>query len=406
MNVLFLNRVYPPADGATGHLLADLAQEFAGRGWNVTVVTARATDASPSSEMVNGVRVEHVGAMAFTRASHWRRALAYLTLYPALLWRALRLPASDVVVTMSDPPLLLVLGPLLKWIKGSRLVHWAQDLYPEVAEELGVLAKAGWLANICRRISTWALRRHHRIIAVGRCMKERLRQRGLQEEAINVLPNWASAVHSVPHAANPFRNEHGLEGRFVVMYSGNLGLAHPFEAILEAAARIQLLRPEVLFLFVGAGQRLQWVKQQVAALRLGNVRFLPVQPADKLAPTLSAADLHLASMLPNLCGLVVPSKVYGVLAAGRPCVFLGPKESEVARIIEAHQCGSVIESIDGGVLSQCIISWVGNGARLQAAGQRGAQVAKDYTLTRAACSFRETIMKPTEPRAGMLGPFG
>jgi glycosyltransferase involved in cell wall biosynthesis len=339
--------------------------------------------------------------MAFTRASHWRRAIAYMTLYPALLWRAWRLPASDVVITMSDPPLLLVLGPLLKWMKGGRLIHWAQDLYPEVAEELGVLTKGGWLARFCRCLSTWALRQHDHVIAVGRCMKERLRQRGLHEEGISVLPNWAAAVHAIAHADNPFRSEHGLKGRFVVMYSGNLGLAHPVEAILEAAAMIQSLRPEVLFLFVGAGPRLGWVKHRAEALRLNNVQFLPAQPIQKLAQTLSAGDLHLASMLPNLCGLVVPSKVYGVLAAGRPCVFLGPKESEVARIIEAYQCGSVIESVDGEALTRCVIEWAADRARLEAAGQRSAKVAKCFTLTGAVLSFREILDRtaPASPAA-------
>src|SRR5262245_14576344 len=131
LSVLFLNRVYPPADGATGQLLAELAPELVKAGWQVTVVTSRSNAAVAPSEVIAGVRVERVRGLSFSRACHWKRALSYLALYPALLWRALRLPRADVIVTMTDPPLHLGLGPVLQWIKGSRLVHWAQDLYPE-----------------------------------------------------------------------------------------------------------------------------------------------------------------------------------------------------------------------------------------------------------------------------------
>ena len=414
MKILFLNRVYPPADGATGELLADLAPELARNGWQVTIITSRATKMSLSSEIVNGVRVERVNSLPFTRASHWRRALSYLTVYPALLWRALRLPPADVVVTLTDPPLLLLLGPLLKWTKGSSLVHWAQDMYPEIAEEIGVLSKGGWFAGLCRRSSTWGLRQHDRVIVVGRCMKERFRQRGLSEGAIVVIPNWGQGAHRVPAAAgqisamanpsdagmagaetarekNPFRGEHKLEGRFVAMYSGNFGLAHDFQAMLEAAARLVSRRPEILFLFIGAGPRLAGLKEQVETLRLSNVHFLPAQPIARLAHALSGADLHLVSMLPNLPGLVVPSKVYGVLVAGRPCIFIGPKESEAARIIEQYRCGSVIDPYDGEALAQCLLEWASNPERLRTASQHAARAAELFTVSSAAEAFRDVL---------------
>ena len=152
-SILFINRVYPPAEGATGTLLAELAGELAQAGWRVTVVTSRTSPQQPRSETVAGVRVERVSGLPFTRASHWRRALSYLSLYPALLWRAWRLPRHEVVVALTDPPLLLVPGALLAWSKRSRLLHWAQDLYPELAEEMGVLRKDGSLARALRETS-------------------------------------------------------------------------------------------------------------------------------------------------------------------------------------------------------------------------------------------------------------
>ena len=156
-------------------------------GWEVTIVTARA-DGAAKSETVAGVRVERIGSPPLTRARRWRRALSDLSLHPALLWRALRLPRAEVVVTMTDPALLLALGPILKWCKSSTLLHWAQDVQFESAEEMGAL----------RRLSIWSLRQSDRTVAVGQCVKARLVDCGISPESIDVIPNWG------PGGADPF----------------------------------------------------------------------------------------------------------------------------------------------------------------------------------------------------------
>ena len=393
-SVLFINRVYPPDFAATGQLLAELATALATDGWCVTVVCARTTPGAPGEEVTNGVRVARVGGLPFTRESHWMRALSYLSLYPLLLWRVWRQqPRADVIVTMTDPPLQLVLGPVLRWLTGARIVHWAQDIYPELAEELGVVP-AGLVTRALRVVSTWGLKRYDRIVVVGRCMRTRLLERGIAAEAVSVIPNWADAelVRPVAPEENPFRTEHGLDDRFVVMYSGNLGLAHPFEQILDGAARLATALPEALIVFVGVGPRLPWVKQQVEERGLGNVRFLPPQPKASLGESLSAADLHLACMHHNLCGLVVPSKVYGVLAAGRPCLFLGPAESEAACLIREHRCGEVLPSADGVTLAECITQWCGDRDRVEIAGRRARAAAEGWGLTQAVRAF-ETVFQ-------------
>lgn len=413
-SLLFLNRVYPPAEGATGQLLAELAQELVRRGHVVTVVTSRSGANDSRSEIVAGVRVERVGGLPFTRASHWRRALSYLSLYPALLWRALRLPRHDVVVTLTDPPLQLVLGEVIRRCRKSKAVHWAQDIYPELAEEMGVLERDGWIARRLRNISTAVLRRCSAIVAVGECMKRRLVQRGLPGSSIAVIPNWghgnaecgisnvewgtkkavAGTSRSVPGEA--FRKEHGLAGKFVVMYSGNLGLAHPFESMLDAAERLQSTLPSVVFLFVGSGPRLPWVKQQVDQRQLRNVRFLPFQPRECLAESLAAADLHLASMRHELSGLVVPSKVYGVLAAGRPCVFLGPEDSEAAQVILQHGCGSVLSHATGARLASILTHWATHPEGLAAAQSRVEGLHRLVTLPTAVQAFEAVLRRAVD----------
>jgi colanic acid biosynthesis glycosyl transferase WcaI len=392
MKVLFLNRVYPPADGATGHLLKELAERLALRGLEITVVTSATTAEAvvdfPSASR-STVGIERVKSLPFSRSSVVQRALSYLSLYPALLWRALRLPKQDVLITMTDPPLLLLVGWFIKVLRGGRLIHWAQDLYPELAEELGVLSRNGLIAQICRTFSSFALRRQQKVISLGRCMTERLLHRGVGEHNIHLIPNWAQAA---PECELDFRKQHGFDGKFLIMYSGNLGLAHCFESIIEAAQILQLSHPEMLFLFVGTGPRLAWVKDQASRLQLRNVQFLSSQPFKELGACLKAADLHLVSMRENLSGLVVPSKAYGIFAAGRPCFFLGPKSSEIARLIGEHSCGEAFKPSDADGLTHALIEWHSNRERLLAAGRNAEKIASRFHLDTAVEAFHSLLM--------------
>lgn len=378
-HVCFVNRVYPPASGATGALLAELAPALVDRGWRVTVLTGPAEDAPASEVTAAGVHVERVSALSFTREHTARRALAYVSLFPAFLARALQVSTPDVVVTKTDPPMLKVLGPLLARLTGARAVHWAQDLYPEVAEGVGVIAENGLLARALRRLSSWALRGHDHVVTVGRCMRERLtRDRGLAPDRVSVVPNWPpAAVRPVPRDENPFRATHDLTDRFVVMYSGNMGLAHPFDAVLDAADRLESERPEVLFLLVGEGPRKEELQAQVARRGLSTVRFLPFQPRERLAESLSAADLHLVTMRPELEGLVVPSKLYGALGAGRPALFLGPPGSEAARVVAEHDCGAVLPEPSGAALAEAIRAWHDDPDRWAGAAERARAAVAD-----------------------------
>jgi len=403
-HVVFVNRVYPPAGGATGAMLAEMAGALVEDGVDVTVLTGPAEDAPASETTTDGVRVERVGAARFTRDSLWRRAWAYISLYPAFLARALQLPSPDVIVTKTDPPMLKVLGPILGAATGARTVHWAQDLYPEIAEALDVIATNGVLAGTMRRLSTWALKRHDRIAAVGRCMKERIAARGISPGKISVIPNWPpSSVSPIPHDDNPFRADHDLDDRFVMMYSGNLGLAHPFDGVLGAAERLAKTDPEVLFLFVGDGPRKHELQSAAEQRGLDNVRFLPFQPFDRLAESLSAADLHLVTMRPAAEGLVVPSKLYGALQAGRPALFLGPSRSEAARVLHENDCGTVLEPDADADLAAAVRRWKANPDRRRSAGRRARTAVADQQ-SRSAAAFREMLASLTHPQPEAPSP--
>ena len=373
------------------------------KGWEVHVLTGPHPNEPPVAR-AKAVWVHRVPGLSFSRDSHGRRALAYLSLYPRLLSRALLLPTPDVIVTKTDPPMLKVLGPVLGRLTGAATIHWAQDLYPEVAEALDVISKEGWLANTMRSLSTWALRGHDHVVAVGRCMKRRIAARGIAPDKISVIPNWAPAtVHPVPHDQNAFRKAQGWEDKTVVMYSGNMGLAHPFEVILDAAAQLREDRPDMVFAFVGEGPRKAWIAEQVATRGLSNVQLLPFQPKARLAESLSAADVHLVTMQPEVEGLVVPSKVYGVLAAHRPCVFLGPEGSEAAQRIRELNAGTVLPNPTPSAVAQALTQKVEKPAIHQntddpgnvsaAQGRRNAARAFDQLLHQVSGhAHRETAL--------------
>lgn len=402
-SVLFINRVYPPAGGATGALLSELASDLAADGWRVGVVTGPAPEA-PSFEVSDaGVRVHRVRSLPFSRDSFVQRLGAYLSLYPMLFARAIRLTDYDIVVTKTDPPMQMVLGPLVGAWTGAAPIHWAQDLYPEIAEALEVIEEEGWLARVLRRLSTGALHRHERVLAVGRCMKARLTARGLPSEKIVVSPNWPpDAVTPVPHTKNAFRAEHGLDGKLVVMYSGNMGLAHTFAPILDAAERLHG-EPDVVFVFVGDGPRRSDVEAAARKRGLSNVRFLPFQPMDRLAESLSAGDLHLVSTRAGTEGLVVPSKIYGVLAAGRPALFLGSPASEAARVLCEHDCGTVLPQPTGEAVAAAVRAWRSDPARRDRAGERAAAAVTDARV-QAKARFREVMRAVRAPHSSVGVP--
>lgn len=397
--LLFVNRVFPPVGGATGTMLDQLTRVLAEEGWEITILASRG-DGGPRSEVLpDGRRIEWVHGLKQGGTRFRHRAIAYLRLYPALLWRLLTLPRPDVVIPMTDPPLLIVLGPLVLWLRGVPVVHWAQDIYPEVAVALKVVKPGSILAGLTRWLSTFSLRRCAHIVAIGRCMEQRLRARGLSADRISVIPNWADtdAIRPVGRDESAFRQRHGLHGKFVVMYSGNFGLAHDIEVLLEAAVEVRQ-RAVIHFLFVGSGSRLVTLQATVAELALENVLFLPPQPWDGLSESLSAGDLHLVTLRPGVEGTVVPSKLYGIFAAGRPTLYVGAVDSEGGRLLREHACGSVLPTASGESLAQVILEWAGDLERCVQAGQRARELAEQGSLRRCARAFSKVFTTVLPPK--------
>lgn len=377
-HVVFCNQYYFPDVASTGQHLTDLAEHLVGCGHQVTVVcsssrytrrgegsgpdatgtrgTARSARA-PAHEVRNGVTIRRVRGPGFGRRYALGRMADYLCFHLlaglALLRAARR---ADIVVTLTTPPLLGVWGALAQAWMGVRHVAFVMDLHPDAEFELGVLRRESFTGRTLAWLDAWALRRADRCVVLGRYQGERLRAKGVVRERLAVIPIWnrADEVAPVSHAENPLRSRRGWQDRFVALYSGNAGLAHSFEEIVEAAERLQTSEPDVLFAFSGGGPRLPEVRAEAQRRGLANIVFLDYVARDELRLALAAADVHLVTLRRALAGVAVPSKVYAAMASGRPVVYVGPRRSEVAESLTAADAGLVCRPDDGVALADAL----------------------------------------------------
>jgi colanic acid biosynthesis glycosyl transferase WcaI len=348
--IIFVNRVYWPDESATAQLLTDLAQGLAARGLDIHALVG-----GRGSRSHQGVTIHHTGGEART-GGLVRRSLTYarFLLRARSLVRRLAAP-GDVVVIETDPPLLAaaLTGPALH--RGATVVQWIQDIYPEIVTAHAGSGLAPFLEPL-RSARDRAWRASAACVVVGADMAPLLESRAVSPGRIRHLPNWAPrelAVAPSPEHVATRRADWDITGRFVVAYSGNLGRVHEFETVLDAAERLKAKRG-IVFLFAGGGPRAAEVRARAAERRLGNVRFVRSVPREDLPAALAAADVHLVTLRPAFEQLVSPSKLAGVLAAGRPALFVGPPECEAARLLRATGAGLAFVPGDGAGLAEAI----------------------------------------------------
>jgi colanic acid biosynthesis glycosyl transferase WcaI len=352
--IVFLNRFFFPDHSATSQIVGDLAFHLAGAGSNIHVITSRqryddSRAGLPDFEEVRGVTIHRVSTTQFGRSSLVGRGFDYLSFY-ASLWRKVNSVArpGDILVAKTDPPMLGVLAMQAAKRRQCHLVNWLQDLYPEVAMRLGVPFINGSLGNALTRLRDASLRAATANVVIGERMAANLRMAGVPESRIRVISNWCddTAIRPAPGGSNPLRRAWGLEGKFIVGYSGNLGRAHEFETILGAAGRLQS-EPGIVFLIVGGGYGAEELSRRVKELRLDQkFRFLPYQDQATLDDSLGVPNLHWISLKPELEGLIVPSKFYRIAAVGRPMVVIGAGDGELATLVRRHNCGFVVDPGD------------------------------------------------------------
>jgi colanic acid biosynthesis glycosyl transferase WcaI len=397
--LIFINRYFHPDLSGTSQLLSDLAFALANAGNEIHILTSRQRyddpDALlPAREVRSRVTVHRLAATRFGRKNLLGRAIDYFSFYASMTIKLLKLSrAGDTVVSMTDPPMLgIFAGPIAR-LKGCRIINWLQDLFPEAALAVGMPFFAPIAAKAMKGFRDRSLKAADCNVVIATAMAERVSALGVKKEHIQVIHNWADdiALSSIPPHENPLRRAWGLEDKFVVGYSGNLGRAHDIDTILLASG--ELVDCQIVFLCIGGGAQYDALKEAAEKRRLTQLfRFLPYQGQSELSCSLSAADVHWVSHRPEFEGLLFPSKFYGIAAVGRPIIAITSRQSELAELVSQYQCGLVIEQGNGKALALELRKLIAAPETCAAMGARAhAMLRARFTRAQAINAWAQTL---------------
>ena len=387
--LIFVNRVYWPATAATAQLLTDLAESLAARGWPVHVICAGQASGAHQGVIIHRTGADHQLGGLCSRVRRYgdfnRRAEQQLATLAG---------PNDIVVLMTDPPLLGAHLTDLALRRGARVIHWIQDIYPEIiTAHLGQPTTWPLWPWRLKRNAAWQAAQGS--VTLSASMVATIAA-AAPTIAPAIIPNWAPRELQVPPAAEAIatcRAKWGLADKCIVAYSGNLGRVHEFKTILAAAARLKN-QPEIAFLFIGSGAHFDGLRSAATARQLTNISFLPPVSRENLAVALAATDIQLVTLNPAFTNLVYPSKLAGALAAERPVLFVGPARGEIAQLLTAEDCGRAVSPGDDEALAAIITQWqLDLPRRRQLARKARAAYTKYFTLTSAVDRWVEILQR-------------
>jgi glycosyltransferase involved in cell wall biosynthesis len=340
--LLVLNQYYWPGIEATAQLLTELCEALT-EDFDVTVVTGvlHGHEDEPRQTVHNAVKIIRVRSTSFERTRIFARATNYTSYLASALLRGVREPRPDVVLCMTDPPIVADIALLIARRYRTPLVVVSQDVFPEIAVQLKRLENPV-LMHLLRGLVGLYLRRADRIVAIGDTMRRRLEEKGARPERLCVITNWVDTQRLAPlEKANPWARKAKLDEKFVVMHSGNLGHAQDLDSLVRAATFLRDL-DDLRIVIIGTGARHAELVGLAELLEVDHVRFLYYQSRGVLSQSLSAADVHVVGLASGLAGYVVPSRLYGILAVARPVIVAAEAESETAQVIQRVGCGLVV----------------------------------------------------------------
>lgn len=387
--IVFVNRFFYPDISATSQILSDVAFALTKEGLPVTVLTSATlyerSGRLPRRETIDDVDVVRIATPAGQSKSLMLRGLAFFAFYILASFELLRLlRRGDVLVVKTDPPLFMVVAMLAARLRGVRQINWLQDLYPEVAAELGVGLARGRIGRMLAAMRDRALTGAAVNVVIGDRMAGILRERGVKSERIVTIPNWTDDDAIRPLGKPPAqRTDWGIADKFVIGYSGNLGKAHEIDTILQVASHYHNDN-KVCFLFIGGGALRSALDKKGTDLELNNILWKPYQDRKDLPETLSVPDIHWLTLAPSLEGLIVPSKLYGIMAVGKPFIFVGSLNGEIAEVAHRYDCGRTVKPGDVGGFIATIEALRAEPDKMLKMGLRGrAALDNDFGRARA-----------------------
>ncbi len=391
--LLILSQVYPPDPTSVGQHIADVAEAMAKRGYNVLVLTANRGYNDPSvkyasKELRDGVNVRRLPLSSFGKRSILLRLLGQGSFLVQCIVRGLFVGRLSCLLVSTSPPMCSVAALLISIVRRRPVTYWLMDLNPDQMIEMGWIKASSPIVKIFNWFNRRILRRSTGIVALDRFMAERVLRKADVKDKLTVMPPWPHEGHLevVAHEDNPFRKEHGLDGKFVIMYSGNHSLCTPLRTVLEAALQLQD-EPRLVFMFIGDGTGKKEVDDTIAEHQPNNIRSLPYQPLSQIKYSLSAADVHLVVVGPSEVGVRHPCKIYGAMALGRPILLLGPDPCHASDLVDENDLGWHIQHGDVDVAISTIKHMVDQDTGVLAEmGQRGKKIVNEQLSQDILCT--------------------
>ena len=372
--------------------MQDLARALTENGWRVTILSSTSNKSS-RKKTSDSKNITHETIVTKVKADGF---IGYGWVWLRLLIKALTIHKHDVVLTMTDPPMLALIGRYVAGIKKSKHVHWCQDLYPDLLPALKIKIP-GFCHALLNKMSLKAMRKSEKVVVIGHCMSKRLQKRGVFVNNITYIPNWADFDVVSPSTGGDFTKLPAkVEGvakrpeemfrddspKFRVLYAGTIGRAHPMRIIIEAAELLSQHK-EIEFTFVGDKFAHSVLEKERAKRGLENIKFMPFQPIEKLRNVMENGDVHLVTMRDEAQGMLVPCKFYSGLTVGRPTIFAGPENSEISDVINTYKAGCVVPPTDGKALADAIYRYRSDGDLWFAAQEGALEAAQTFHPTKS-----------------------
>ena len=396
--VLLINQVFYPDVAATAQHGHDLARFLVKQGHQVSVIASRSIYGSKgaalaSFEEVDGIQIHRVAKSYFGKSSILSRVFDFALFYLAATWKAIWLKKHDVSICFTTPPFIALLGRFLRLIKGTRMIYWVMDLYPDLPVACGVMKPKSIPTRFFEAVNQYCLRSANAVVVLGRCMHDRVIAKKISPEQVTIIGVWAdeNEIRPTDRSENSYRKQWDIGDRFLVMYSGNFGLGHDVETFL-GAAKLLKCDDRIRFAFVGGGKKKTIVNRRVQEQGLSNCFIADYQPREKLGELLTAADIQLVTLLEGIEGIMVPCKLFGIMSSGRPAIFIGSSSSEISRVIEESDCGLTVKQGDSRSLVAAIQSYADGERDFRAAGQRARTALATRHSSEIRCKAWEELV--------------